>query len=503
MGHKLQLVYGDALLSNPMIKNLNKTIFDIMGQYTCGQASLNFKELAMELKHPTLSNKRNQETRWVRASLTAYQAFFRNIPTFYILLGRESNACTDDEGMQDIYASIEQLVNGKFLALGIGRNQLLDLYAKTSLDAQYMRAFPTTVLGSVVTLCKSPTALKNCWEWETEKLQFIDIGSPKELLTSLKAGKYEPYVSDKAKQRAVASPKVNMSAVDALKDDLAHDWGNVVDCVNGDLEPSFSVGDVNIEQVPIIDFGDDEDNDVKDNLKQICGKLHKALQKRLKPIPITEAAIAAFTGINTWYNASLFSSPSQLLKLEQNVLGITDLIEGPFKEQFCGNDNVKEIVTGYNIFLKLACSTGEGKLNLEETYERFWKLHHQTAEATLFIRFFEFVQGKSFSEAMCESIGSIMNMATSSGRTLHPTNFAKEIFLRFNLPPLHTAMTNIVPDTLSHELFVKKKELIRRADSDPRQLRKLNFSSVSASLGNFRQKEEETFLGISESLFFY
>ena len=120
-----------------------------------------------------------------------------------------------------------------------------------------MRAFPTTVLGSVVTQCKSLTALKNCWEWETEKLRFIDIGSPKELLTSLKADKYEPYVSDKAKQRAVASRKVNMSAVDALKDDLAHDWGNVVDCVNGDLELSFSsVGDVNIEQVPIIDFGE-------------------------------------------------------------------------------------------------------------------------------------------------------------------------------------------------------------------------------------------------------
>ena len=86
-------------------------------------------------------------------------------------------------------------------------------------------------------------------------------------------------------------------------------------------------------------------------------------------------------------------------------------------------------------------------------------MHHQTAEATLFIRFFEFVQGKSFSEAICESIGSIMNMATSSGRILHPTNFAKEIFLRFNLPPLHTAMTNIVPDTLSHELLLKRRSL--------------------------------------------
>ena len=91
-----------------------------------------------------------------------------------------------------------------------------------------------------------------------------------------------------------------------------------------------------------------------------------------------------------------------------------------------------------------------------------------------------------------------MNMATSSGRILHPSNFAKEIFLRFNLPPLHITMDNIVPDVLSHEIFDKKKEFIRRADTDSRQLRKLKFSSTSASLGNFRQKEEDKFLGIFE-----
>ena len=57
-------------------------------------------------------------------------------------------------------------------------------------------------------------------------------------------------------------------------------------------------------------------------------------------------------------------------------------------------------------------------------------------------------------------------------------------------------MENLVPDILAHEIFEKKKEFIRRADTDPRQLRKLNFSSISASLGNFRSKEESKFLGV-------
>ena len=105
-------------------------------------------------------------------------------------------------------------------------------------------------------------------------------------------------------------------------------------------------------------------------------------------------------------------------------------------------------------------------LSLEEVYENFWALHKNTKESGLFIACFEFVHGKTFSEVICESICSIMNMVTSSGPILHPSNFAKEIFLRFNLPPVHTLMHNMVPDLLSHELFDKKKEFIRRAYSD-------------------------------------
>ena len=82
MGHKLQLVYGDALLSNGIVKKLNKTIFNIMGQYTCGQASLHFKELSKELHHPTLANKRYQETLGFVPPLLRTKHFFAIYPRF-------------------------------------------------------------------------------------------------------------------------------------------------------------------------------------------------------------------------------------------------------------------------------------------------------------------------------------------------------------------------------------------------------------------------------------
>ena len=105
--------------------------------------------------------------------------------------------------------------------------------------------------------------------------------------------------------------------------------------------------------------------------------------------------------------------------------------------------------------------------------------------------------GGSVMNMATSSGGPVMNMATSSGRILHPSNFAKEIFLSFNLPilHLHILMDNLVPDILTHGLFDKKKEFIRRTDRDPRQLRKL--SSMSASIGNFGYKEEATFHGVN------
>ena len=40
------------------------------------------------------------------------------------------------------------------------------------------------------------------------------------------------------------------------------------------------------------------------------------------------------------------------------------------------------------------------------------------------------------SEAMAETVGSLMNINSGTGRQLQPVNFSVEIYLRFNLGPL-------------------------------------------------------------------
>lgn len=47
MGHKLQLVYGDVFLTSKDIKEVNKVVFGLMGDFVSGQDSLRFKELAL------------------------------------------------------------------------------------------------------------------------------------------------------------------------------------------------------------------------------------------------------------------------------------------------------------------------------------------------------------------------------------------------------------------------------------------------------------------------
>ena len=55
----------------------------------------------------------------------------------------------------------------------------------------------------------------------------------------------------------------------------------------------------------------------------------------------------------------------------------------------------------------------------------------------VFTDFYEHLNVHTYSEATCETIGSIMGIAVANGRNLEPANLNKEVFIRFNSPPLH------------------------------------------------------------------
>ena len=86
-----------------------------------------------------------------------------------------------------------------------------------------------------------------------------------------------------------------------------------------------------------------------------------------------------------------------------------------------------------------------------------------------------------------------MNIARGSGRNVEPVNFSKEIFLRVNLPPLYILKRTMIPEIVKQKTEIENKEYFRRLDlcGPNRKSKKLKFSTVSVSIGNFRVKELE------------
>ena len=61
-------------------------------------------------------------------------------------------------------------------------------------------------------------------------------------------------------------------------------------------------------------------------------------------------------------------------------------------------------------------------------------------EFPAFAALYECLQIRIMSEAIAETVGSVMSIHSNSGgggRHLQPENFAKEIYIRFNLCPAH------------------------------------------------------------------
>ena len=97
--------------------------------------------------------------------------------------------------------------------------------------------------------------------------------------------------------------------------------------------------------------------------------------------------------------------------------------------------------------------------------------------------FFEFINIKSFSEAYCESEGSMMNILVDKGRNLTPSNFSRELILSFNSPPLHILAKTIIPELVKQLLKDKRMEFFRTSELS--NLRRLKFETLSAPIGNY------------------
>ena len=104
----------------------------------------------------------------------------------------------------------------------------------------------------------------------------------------------------------------------------------------------------------------------------------------------------------------------------------------------------------------------------------------------------EIVMIRSTSEAICETVGSMMNQHSGRNRHLDPTYFSMEMVLRFNLGPLHLLDT-LIDDILTTKPvdFVRKETRENRISSGD--------VNTSAAVNTFREKREKK-ISISSSI---
>ena len=91
---------------------------------------------------------------------------------------------------------------------------------------------------------------------------------------------------------------------------------------------------------------------------------------------------------------------------------------------------------------------------------------------------------RSKSEAICETTGSMMNQQSGKNQHLNPNNFNVEMFLRFNLGPLHK-LDGLVAEIFafnSKKSYVREEKIISLLPSgDP---------AKSNAISTFEKKDE-------------
>ena len=101
-----------------------------------------------------------------------------------------------------------------------------------------------------------------------------------------------------------------------------------------------------------------------------------------------------------------------------------------------------------------------------------------------FINLFQNTQIRSMSEAICETVGSMMVTHGGKGRYLQPENFSMEMYLRFNLGPLH-CLTGLCQEIVQE----RQRDYIRKSDISKRFDKVV--SKNSAAVETFRRRQEE------------
>ena len=493
LGHRIQLTLGDVLVHadsehSSQYQAHTKLMYSLMSQWKDSKDGLAFEELAQELKHPVLKQRGSQVTRWARCNLGSKKNFFRNAATIFNCLGRKMNEyrqANDNTKQKEIEAKIKKLTNFEFWAYIIGYTQILNIIVEASLEAQHSDYFATSCISLVTNAMEKIRKLGEKWEWDKDSLVFAGVGSPEDHMINLRNGVFKASVSSKAKIRRAR--KINTLIQYRKEVEMEEDGEDEDDYVDA--------SDIVVAEIPIEEYALYKEVRVEARLQSLCLDLFEAFTERVPVSDFMKEAGNAFHGDFSWYtviDSEDGSSNAEEVKAEnlERASQVVSSLLSSWKQPISSYYDAETVGRGFCLFVefkKVSCSPDEA---LEVVYKKFVEKLGSTNVTEEFRDMFERIQIKTYSEAVCETVGSIMSIARGTGRNCDPLNFSVEVGLSYNLPPLHILMKKFIPEIVKE--LVAKKEYFRKGDKKAASIvSRLKSSSLSSSLFNFRAEEEK------------
>jgi hypothetical protein len=259
VSHQMQIIWHRTLKQRPEILDLIKIYFDAMKEWNLGKSSTIFANRARDLGNLVLTNKTYQTTRFVRSLLRGLRAAMQNLPTIIAILATDYEEATLECRNTDagtIWKKLEKLRNPVNLVKTLGVLELLEIYAETSLEAQYSKHFPSQVWSSIIKAQAKLEQLASCWKWSVNDLNYSVVEAPSNVINRLiEKAEYKPKILQKnLRNKAKEMRDAGLLDVNQNVHDLFRDVEEVVPIAGEAVMSPITMEDVKRVEVQLQEY---------------------------------------------------------------------------------------------------------------------------------------------------------------------------------------------------------------------------------------------------------
>ena len=384
------------------------------------------------------------------------------------------------------------------------------------MNVQHSTHFPTESWQFVLENKEVLSQLADKWKWFTEDLVYCDIEAPVK-------------VKERLENDGIYRPKIKVKNLATMKKQKLIDLGMLQE--GGTVNDLFNDGEMihplageTVMEVPAVwrarrqrglfsqrveedarsgpgsgrKLTEEDVVEIEIELEDLAKDILTEWDRRQQQSNLEKAAFKAFSTKFDWKDDlhSVLEHGMSAVVQADHTETMKDLLKNILQElptYIAEKFDIDVMLDGFTSFLKLSTKMERLNLSSSKIYEAWYKekvsCENSTSSDSMFSNMLQNIQIRTSSEAMAETVGSIMSNHCGKGRYLDPVNFNKEIFLEFNLGP------SFMMQDLAKEIFLlKKKKYIYNQKADGSlvtHFSRLADTEEGSSIKTYRKKQIE------------